>query len=352
MVCGGYALVVSPRSARDQTAISVVIYPGNMGSGKPEQGGGQLAGGLTLMNRFRADIEDPAVPYLITLTVAARGGWLACESVTITERPGGPAVTAMALRSMTLSLYIQRVREELGEYAGGALITKESGRTENTISFEPPSEAEWNALDFAQRRRSAQLTTDLVAAYYREALASPNPEQNRRPTAAVAERLNASRGHISRLLTQARREGLPGLGPTRAPRGVRQDQQPIVAAIVTSGRGVLVGRRNDGKPPWTFIAGEQEPGERPEDTATREVKEETTLQIQAGEIIGERVHPKSGRRMLYIAARPTHGTDIFVGDEDELAEVRWVGLAEADELLPGMFEPVRDYLERELGGTP
>ena len=53
--------------------------------------------------------------------------------------------------------------------------------------------------------------------------------------------------------------------------------------------------------------------------------------------------------MIYIAARPTHGTDYIVGDEDELAEVRWVGLAEADKLLPGMFEPVREHLARELG---
>ena len=129
-------------------------------------------------------------------------------------------------------------------------------------------------------------------------------------------------------------------------------QRPaIVAAIVTSDRGVLVGRRNDGKPPWTFIAGEQDAvkDENPADTAVREVKEETGLRIVAGELIGERVHPQTGRTMIYLAAKPTHGTDIFVGDEDELAEVRWVGLAEADELLPGMYEPVREYLARELG---
>ena len=127
--------------------------------------------------------------------------------------------------------------------------------------------------------------------------------------------------------------------------------QPVVAAIVTSPLGVLVGRRNDGKPPWTFIAGEQDAvkDENPADTAIREVKEETGLRIVAGELIGERVHPKTGRTMIYVAAAPTHGTDVFVGDEDELAEVRWVSLAEADELLPGMFEPVREHLARELG---
>ena len=128
----------------------------------------------------------------------------------------------------------------------------------------------------------------------------------------------------------------------------RTVQQSVVAAIVTSPKGVLVGRRRDGKPPWTFIAGEVEPGESPEDAAVREVKEETGLLIRAGEIIGERDHPATGRHMIYMAGHPTHGTKVFVGDEAELAEVRWVSLAEADELLPGMFEPVRAYLERTL----
>jgi len=129
-------------------------------------------------------------------------------------------------------------------------------------------------------------------------------------------------------------------------------QQPVATAIVTSGLGVLVGRRNDGKPPWTFIAGEIEPGESPADAAEREVKEETTLEVEAGDVIGERVHPRTGRTMIYLAARPVRGTEIFVGDSDELAEVRWVSLAEADELMAayGMFGPVHDYLEREIGG--
>jgi len=131
--------------------------------------------------------------------------------------------------------------------------------------------------------------------------------------------------------------------------GTAQHQQPVVAAIVTSRLGVLVGRRNDGIPPWTFIAGEVEPGEQPEDAAVREVKEETGCLVRAAEKIGERVHPKTGRTMIYMAAAPTHGTDVFVGDRAELAEVRWVSLAEADELLPGMYEPVREYLARTLG---
>jgi 8-oxo-dGTP pyrophosphatase MutT (NUDIX family)/transcriptional regulator with XRE-family HTH domain len=122
-------------------------------------------------------------------------------------------------------------------------------------------------------------------------------------------------------------------------------QQPVVAAIVASAQGVLIGRRNDRTPPWGFISGEIEPGELPEDAAVREVKEETGLEVRAGKVIGERDHPATGRHMIYMAAEPTRGTEVFVGDEAELAEVRWVSLAEADELMGGqMFGPVREYL--------
>jgi 8-oxo-dGTP diphosphatase len=125
--------------------------------------------------------------------------------------------------------------------------------------------------------------------------------------------------------------------------------RPIVAAVVISHLGVLVARRTDAKPPWTFIAGEVEPGEDPADAAVREVKEETDLRICAAGLIGRRVHPGTGREMVYLAALPIHGTRVVVGDEQELAEVRWVDLDQAGELMDGaMFEAVRVYLEKTL----
>jgi 8-oxo-dGTP pyrophosphatase MutT (NUDIX family) len=67
-------------------------------------------------------------------------------------------------------------------------------------------------------------------------------------------------------------------GGTTTPETLR-----VVAAIVTSQRGVLIGRRHDGKPPWTFIAGEIEPRESPAEAAVREVMEETGLVVTAAE---------------------------------------------------------------------
>lgn len=123
----------------------------------------------------------------------------------------------------------------------------------------------------------------------------------------------------------------------------------IVAAIVTSKEGVLVERRHDGRPLWTFPAGEAEPGESAADTAIRETKEETGLQIVVSHVIGERTHPKTGRHMIYLAARPYQGTAVHNGDEAELAEVRWVAFGEAEDLLTGMFEPVHEHLARTIG---
>lgn len=127
------------------------------------------------------------------------------------------------------------------------------------------------------------------------------------------------------------------------------EPQPVVAAIVTSRQGVLVTRRKDKTPPWGFPAGEIEPGESPADAAVREVKEETGLLVRHGQPLGRRVHPATGRLMIYMAAVPVAGkTDAFVGDESELAEVQWASLTEAERLLPGMFPPVRAYLARTI----
>jgi 8-oxo-dGTP diphosphatase len=154
--------------------------------------------------------------------------------------------------------------------------------------------------------------------------------------AQLGERLGVSKARAADMLrvTQARQPEPP----------------PVAAAIVTSERGVLAGRRNDDSPPWTFIAGQVQPGESPGATVAREVKEETGLEVAPGRVVGRRVHPETGRTMIYLAARPAdpQQLDIDVEDKDELAEVRWLTLAEAEELLPGMFAPVRAYLSRAL----
>jgi 8-oxo-dGTP pyrophosphatase MutT (NUDIX family) len=160
--------------------------------------------------------------------------------------------------------------------------------------------------------------------------------------AELARRLGVSKTRAHQIIQAAQRE--QGVTPKASTR-----TETIVAAIVTSSKGVLVGRRIDARPLWTFIAGEHIEGETFEETAVREVVEETGLEVVTAETIGERKHPRTHRWMTYIAATPVSGTDAIVGDADELAEVRWVSLEQADMLMGGtIFEPVHEYLRRTL----
>lgn len=122
----------------------------------------------------------------------------------------------------------------------------------------------------------------------------------------------------------------------------------VAVAIVTSHLGVLVGKRADGTPPWTFPGGKTEPGESHAKAAVREVWEETGVEVTAGEVIGQRVHPQTGVTVVYVAAVPARGTEAHPVAGQGLAEIRWVSLAEAVDRMPGMFGPVRHHLEQVL----
>ncbi len=80
----------------------------------------------------------------------------------------------------------------------------------------------------------------------------------------------------------------------------------------------------------------------------RETVEETGLGVAAVKLLGERVHPKTGRLMSYTTCEAVGGTAGVV-DTDELDAIEWVALTVIPEYVPyGFFEPVQMYLNREL----
>ncbi|PBC83991.1 MULTISPECIES: NUDIX hydrolase [unclassified Streptomyces] len=129
------------------------------------------------------------------------------------------------------------------------------------------------------------------------------------------------------------------------------DERPGIAAaiIVHEGRVLMVRRRvSEGKLSWQFPAGEVEPGETREDAAVREAKEETGLDVSSVKLLGERVHPATGRLMSYTACDVVSGT-AHVADTEELAELAWVAHDQIPEYVPyGLFGPVQEYLDAAL----
>lgn len=121
------------------------------------------------------------------------------------------------------------------------------------------------------------------------------------------------------------------------------------AIIVDQGRVLMVRRAvKEGELMWQFPAGGIESGEGAEEAAVRETLEETGLTVKAIRLIGERVHPKTGRAMSYTACEVVEG-DAHVADDEELDAIAWVTHSEIPEYVPyGLFEPVQDYLDGAL----
>ena len=87
-----------------------------------------------------------------------------------------------------------------------------------------------------------------------------------------------------------------------------------------------------------------EPGETAEAAAVRETYEEVGLVVEAIATIGERLHPATGRKMVYVACSVIHG-EAHAATDDEIAEVVWCTRSEIADYIPHAFhERVHDYL--------
>lgn len=128
------------------------------------------------------------------------------------------------------------------------------------------------------------------------------------------------------------------------------EQPGISAAIIVQADRVLMVRRRvkEGKLSWQFPAGAIEAGETPEEAAVRETLEETGLKVEAGRLIGQRVHPQTGREMSYTACTVIDG-EAHVADARELDAVAWVTLEEIPEYVPyPLYDRVQEYLNGAL----
>jgi 8-oxo-dGTP diphosphatase len=127
--------------------------------------------------------------------------------------------------------------------------------------------------------------------------------------------------------------------------------EPAIAAavIVRDGSVLLVRRRvAEDSLSWQFPAGKVEPGESAREAAVREAREEAGVMSASGQVLGDRMHPVTGRRVIYVACDLISGT-ARVANEDEIAEVAWCDLGEVPDYVPlGFFVPVQEYLDAML----
>jgi 8-oxo-dGTP diphosphatase len=135
--------------------------------------------------------------------------------------------------------------------------------------------------------------------------------------------------------------------------GTQPLQVPVVLCVVTGRRGVLICHRKDERPPWSFPGGEFATyDEPPASAALRRVPAETGLDVTVAAVLGDRIHPRTARRMFYLACQPAdEQADPWVaeGEEGDLDAVQWAGLDFVRSMMPDMYAPVRAHLEAVLG---
>lgn len=127
-------------------------------------------------------------------------------------------------------------------------------------------------------------------------------------------------------------------------------QAVIAAAVIVSDGKVLLIRRRvaEDELSWQFPAGKVEPDEAPDDAALRETQEEIGLTVGVVQRLGERVHPATGRTMVYVACEVLAGT-AHVADDEEVAEVEWCDRAALIRHVPyPLHGPVQNYLDATL----
>ena len=193
--------------------------------------------------------------------------------------------------------------------------------------------------------QAADTLTELIkelrgeAADFRGYLATYLLDYHGVTIAELAAFMGVSPARASQIITRARKKGNPVTEPTTLP------EQPHVAlAIITSDQGVLIAKRRDGIPPWTFLGGEIQAGESSGDALRRRVEAEAGLPVSAVHFVGLRIHPKTSRVMVYGHVEVGPG-EPKLGDPSDLEEVRWVSIDETRELMPDMYSPIRQYLD-------
>ncbi len=143
------------------------------------------------------------------------------------------------------------------------------------------------------------------------------------------------------------------MASTRARRPSRVRTATAAGGVVLRGSGdvaevVLAGRDSDRT--WVFPKGTPDPGETIEETALREVREETGLEVEIVRPIGvidywfavpgERVH-----KLVHFFLMRARGGDVSLHDH-EYDDVRWVPVTDARRLLT--YDTYREMLDRAV----
>ncbi|MDR3598571.1 (deoxy)nucleoside triphosphate pyrophosphohydrolase [Clostridium sp.] len=120
----------------------------------------------------------------------------------------------------------------------------------------------------------------------------------------------------------------------------------VVAAILTKEDRILIAKRKEDKNQgelWEFPGGKVEPGEKPQESLVRELKEEMEIEVAVKEHIADSLYDYDNIKIRLIAFK----AEILSGDIilNDHSEYRWILLSETDNFI---FAPADIPIVEEL----
>src|SRR2546429_9898304 len=114
-----------------------------------------------------------------------------------------------------------------------------------------------------------------------------------------------------------------------------RDPKVVTVVVVQHAGKLLLGRRNidPGKGLWSFVSGYVDRGEKVEEAAMREVKEETNLDVQLDNLLG--IYSENGNPHVVIAYRASvvnGDVSVMAADPDEVSEPAFFARQEMPDL--------------------
>jgi 8-oxo-dGTP diphosphatase len=237
-------------------------------------------------------------------------------------------------------------------YAKGSSAQDEMDQIRASVARAGAAMLAWpdvlQAFDDASQLGDLGREISTEASQFRAYLAARLVDDRDMAPSQLAEILGLTPARVSQLVKDGRKQRR---NPMTDP-GTLEELPTVALAIVTSAKGVLVEHRKDGIPPWTFPGGDVPVGETAAASLTRKVPAETGIEIKPVLLFGRRIHPRTSRTMVYLAAEAIdEDTEPQVLDTADLDDVEWASLDAVRERMPDMYPPVREHLEAVLGGS-
>lgn len=123
----------------------------------------------------------------------------------------------------------------------------------------------------------------------------------------------------------------------------------VVGIVEKDGKILMIKRaKKEGNLEWAFPGGKVEENETKENACIREVYEETGINVQIKEIIGQRIHPDTQVKLTYFLCSYLNG-EIKLLDKTEIVDVEYKNIKEFErDVKTDIFPPVFEYIKNNI----